>query len=153
MPIKSVSNLKKFRSGELSDIMKKFGIKGLSKSKQEKIDIIRDSVNWVQIKQSVSIPKRAPKVFSAAQLAAQKAFADRNRKGGSKRVISKQVVSKRVVSKKIDSSLKHLLDLFSESESTKQRILKMSSEQHKVISNRLSGLEGILDLDQLINLV
>ncbi len=147
MPIKSVSNLKKFRSGELSAIMKKFGIKGLSKSKQEKINIIRDSDSWVQIKQSVSIPKRAPKVFSAAQLAAQKAFANRNRKGSNKKPVRK--VSAAVK----DIDLKHLLDIFSDSESTKKRLMKMSPQQHKDIANRLSGLVGILDIEQLISLI
>ncbi len=86
MPIKSVTQLKKFRSGELSKIMKKYKIKGRSKSKAEKIQLIRNNSQWNQIRNDISIPVRPKRKFSAKQLAHQREFAQQHRKKVKKEV-------------------------------------------------------------------
>ena len=46
MVLRSISDLRKFQSPELSQIMKNHNLKGISKTKEEKVQIIRNSDIW-----------------------------------------------------------------------------------------------------------
>jgi hypothetical protein len=62
--------------------MRKNGLKGLSKKKEEKVLIIRNSEKWDKIKSQESVPIRSARKFTPKQLENQRRFADKHRKTG-----------------------------------------------------------------------
>ncbi len=94
MAIQSGSDLRKFKSNELSKIMRKFKLKGLSKKKGEKIQIIIKSNKWEQIKREVSIPTK-PKTIKQLE---------KERRGGirpSKLILTPAQIRSMILSKPI----------------------------------------------------
>ena len=79
MPI-TQSQLNKFKNDELSNIMKTYKIKGRSKNKPEKIELIVNNPQWEQIKNDISLPVRPKKKFSKKQLEVQRRFAQQHRR-------------------------------------------------------------------------
>ena len=89
MAIKSVSNLRKFNTTELKNIMRKYKIKGLSGKKEQLVQSIRNNKQWNEIKQTLNIPVRKKRKFSPKQLAAQQAFKNRVQNKNKKKTIVK----------------------------------------------------------------
>lgn len=143
MAVKSISNLRKFRSKELKAIMKKFKIKGRSGKKEELVQAIRNNEQWSVIKQQITIPVRPKRTFSAAQIRAQEAFTKRVKgKQRTKKIVKLEAIEE--VTGEKDADLLKLLQ-----EETKE-VAKFDIElEADVVDKKIKSEESLVIFEEL----